>query len=177
MFSILISPDIVLLFSFLPSLLHIPRPCFKPLSHEQKHYVWCRVLKMMSTPICCTHFRLLSQVNPPLVSFYTRSYMSRTEENSIVGSKGSKWDKKEGVCEKNDLEKIKERWVWVGADQEIELSGWTMRCAQTFSAFPFILLYSWAHRRAHVHAHKRKDTLTHRILLLKGINESFLYFV
>lgn len=71
--------------------------------------------------------------------------------------------------------KSKATWVAMGADQEIELSGWTMQCAQTFSAFPFILLYSWVHR-VHVHAYEWKDTLTHRIQLLKGINETF-YFV
>lgn len=110
----------------------------------------------------------------PVTSFYTKKLQRRRKRNE--GSKRPKQDLKKptAVCEKNDFWKHKERWwVWVGADQEIELSGWTMRRAQTFSAFPFILLYS----RVHVHCTPEKGhTLTHRILLLEGDQWEFFVF-
>lgn len=68
-----------------------------------------------------------------------------------------------------------ERWVGMEADQEMELSAWTTRRAQTFSAFPFILC-SRVHR-AHTLAHEGEDTLAQYAAFKGDQWELFLFSI
>lgn len=67
-----------------------------------------------------------------------------------------------------------EWWVWVGAELEIDLSGWTKDCTQTFSAFlssssihelTDYTICAWMQEKGHA-AHTQR-------IAFKGIKKSF----